>query len=422
VSPETRPIPGGAPSPLVERYREVRARSEWLVEPLSPEDATVQSMPDASPAKWHLAHTTWFFETFVLEKAPGFEPFHPRYRVLFNSYYNSVGEQHPRPDRGLVSRPSLLEVREYRAHVDKQIAALVEGQGVDEATAAVIELGLHHEQQHQELILTDLKHMLAQNPLRPTYRDLPQPRGADPGAVRWCAHPGGIASIGFDGGGFSFDNERPRHRALLEPFALASRLVTNREYLEFVDDRGYETPTLWLSDGWSTAQSQRWQSPLYWWREDGTWWTLTLGGPREVALDEPVCHVSYYEADAFAHWAGARLPREGEWEVFAAKTPCGGNFLENGLLHPSPHGASGDAPAQLFGDVWEWTQSPYAPYPGFRAESGALGEYNGKFMVNQLVLRGGSCATPRSHVRASYRNFFPPSARWQFSGIRLARD
>jgi ergothioneine biosynthesis protein EgtB len=322
-----------------------------------------------------------------------------------------------------VSRPSLAEVREYRAHVDRRVAELLEESGVDDATAAVIELGLHHEQQHQELVLTDVKHMLAQNPLRPTYRDCPVPLPADPPPAGWCKHPGGIASIGSDGEGFTFDNERPRHRVLLEPFALASRPVTNREYHAFIEDRGYETPTLWLSDGWSAVGAGRWRAPLYWWREDdGAWWTLTLGGPREVAPGEPVCHVSYYEADAFARWAGARLPREGELEVFAARTPPAGNFLENGLLHPAPCDGSGGDPAQLFGDVWEWTQSPYAPYPGFRAEPGALGEYNGKFMVNQLVLRGGSCATPRSHIRATYRNFFPPHARWQFSGIRLARD
>jgi ergothioneine biosynthesis protein EgtB len=425
VALETRSLRDGASSSLLlERYRDVRSLTEWLVEPLSPEDSTVQSMPDASPAKWHLAHTSWFFETFVLERASaGFRPFDPRYRVLFNSYYNSVGDQHPRPDRGLVSRPSLREVREYRAHVDRCIAELVERVGVDDATAGVIELGLHHEQQHQELVLTDVKHMLAQNPLRPTYRDCPSPPPADPGPIEWCGHPGGIASIGSDGDAFTFDNERPRHRVLLEPFQLASRLVTNREYLAFIADRGYETATLWLSDGWSAATAGRWQSPLYWWRDaDGAWWTLTLGGPRQVALDEPVCHVSYYEADAFARWAGARLPREEEWEVFGARATPEGNFLENGLLHPAPYDGSDDGPAQLYGDVWEWSQSPYAPYPGFRAEPGALGEYNGKFMVNQLVLRGGSCATPRSHIRATYRNFFPPHARWQFSGIRLARD
>ena len=380
-------------------------------------------MPDASPAKWHLAHTSWFFETFVLEKAlADYRPFHPRFRVLFNSYYNTVGEQYPRPDRGLVSRPSLAEVRDYRAHVDEHVTKLIEDEALDETLAAIVDLGLHHEQQHQELVLTDLKHMLGQNPLRPAYRDLPEPAAADPGPIRWCEQPGGIASIGHEGGGFSFDNERPRHRVLLEPFALASRLTTNREYLEFIEDRGYQRPELWLSDGWTAVRSGGWHAPLYWWREDdGSWWSLTLGGPREIALDEPVCHVSYYEADAFANWAQARLPREEEWEMVAAKAAPDGNFVEEDLLHPRSAAASGAEPAQLFGDVWEWTQSPYAPYPGFRAESGALGEYNGKFMVNQLVLRGGSCATPRSHIRASYRNFFPPHCRWQFSGIRLAR-
>jgi ergothioneine biosynthesis protein EgtB len=266
--------------------------------------------------------------------------------------------------------------------------------------------------------------MLAQNPLRPSYRDCPLPPSADPGPLRWCGHPGGIAAIGHEGDAFSFDNERPRHRVLLEPFSLASRLVTNREFLAFIEAGGYAEPTLWLSDGWNTVRAFGWSAPLYWWREGEAWWTLTLGGPREVALDEPVCHVSYYEADAFARWAGARLPREEEWEIFGAKASPVGNFLESGYLHPKANSpaASASEPAELFGNVWEWTQSPYAPYPGFRAESGALGEYNGKFMVNQLVLRGGSCATPNAHVRATYRNFFPPNARWQFSGIRLARD
>ena len=424
MRPGFRPLSDRDTPLALERFRAVRSATERLAEPLSPEDATVQSMPDASPAKWHLAHTSWFFETFVLEKAVAdYRPFHPRFRVLFNSYYNTVGEQYPRPDRGLVSRPSLAEVRDYRAHVDEHVTKLIEDEALDETLAAILELGLHHEQQHQELVLTDLKHMLAQNPLRPAYRVLPELAAADPGPLRWCAHPGGIASIGHEGDGFSFDNEQPRHRVLLEPFALASRLTTNREYIAFIEDRGYERPEIWLSDGWTAVRAGGWQAPLYWWREDdGSWWSLTLGGPREVVLDEPVCHVSYYEADAFANWAQARLPREEEWETVAAKAAPDGNFLEDDLLHPRGLAASDAEPVQLFGDVWEWTQSPYAPYPGFRAESGALGEYNGKFMVNQLVLRGGSCATPRSHIRASYRNFFPPHCRWQFSGIRLARD
>jgi ergothioneine biosynthesis protein EgtB len=387
---------------LAERYREVRRTTEALAEPLSAEDCTVQSMPDASPVKWHLAHTSWFFETFVLEAGlAGYRPFHPQFRVLFNSYYNAVGEQHPRPERGMLSRPSLDEVLVYRAHVDRYVLELFD-QPTVEPFANTIELGLHHEQQHQELIVTDVKHMLSLNPLRPVYRACREAQTARPIASRWHRHPGGVAMIGHDGGSFAFDNERPRHRTLVEPFALASRLVTNAEYIEFIDDGGYERANLWLSDGWKL---------------------MTLSGTGPVRGSEPVCHVSFYEADAFARWAGARLPSEAEWEIFAAKAPVAGNLLESGNLHPVPGGASdSDLPVQLFGDVWEWTQSAYAPYPGYRAPAGALGEYNAKFMVNQLVLRGGSCATPQSHLRASYRNFFPPHARWQFSGIRLARD
>jgi ergothioneine biosynthesis protein EgtB len=423
VSPETLPVPDRGTPSLAERYREVRSLTEWLVEPLSPEDTTVQSMPDASPAKWHLAHTSWFFETFVLERAlADFEPFDARFRVLFNSYYNSVGEQHPRPERGLVSRPSLAEVRAYRGHVDRRVTGLLGGKGVDDATAAVIELGLHHEQQHQELVLTDLKHMLAQNPLRPTYRDCPLPRAADPGPVRWCAHPGGIASIGFDGGGFSFDNERPRHRVFLEPFQMAGRAVTAGEYLRFVEDGGYRRPELWLSDGWAAVQGNGWTAPQYWDLGPEGWSEFTLAGTQPLRLDAPVSHVSYYEAEAFARWAGARLPTEEEWETLAAAGPPDGHFVESGTLVPLPAGAPADArPAQMFGDVWEWTASAYLPYPRFRPLEGELGEYNGKFMSGQMVLRGGSCLTPRSHIRATYRNFFPPAARWQMSGLRLAR-
>jgi len=409
------------PNDLAERYRAVRATSEALAAPLSPEDTTVQSMPDASPVKWHLAHTSWFFETFVLEGAiDGYRAFHPQFRVLFNSYYNAVGTQHPRPERGLLSRPSLDEVRAYRRHVDERIVDVLGGPAAS-AVADTVELGLHHEQQHQELILTDVKHMLSQNPLRPAYRE--QETGSSRAApFSWCEHPGGIAWIGTDADAFAFDNERPRHRVLVGAFALASRPTTNGEYLGFIEDGGYERADLWLSDGWIAAQAGGWRAPLYWWRDGERWWTSTLGGSRPVRLEEPVTHLSYYEADAFARWADARLPSEAEWEVFAAKTPVDGNFLESGLLHPAA-GASGDhAPIQLFGDVWEWTQSPYGPYPGYRAPAGALGEYNGKFMVNQIVLRGGSCATPRSHIRPTYRNFFPPNARWQFSGVRLAKD
>ena len=419
MSPEPRSLPKIGAPPLLERYREVRATTERIVAPLSPEDATVQSMPDASPAKWHLAHTSWFFETFVLESAAlDYRPFHPRFRVLFNSYYNTVGDQHPRPERGLVSRPSLAEIRDYRAHVDDRVARLIERGALSEELAAVVDLGLHHEQQHEELALTDLKHMLAQNPLRPTYRDLPVPPAADPGPLRWYSQPGGIASIGFEGDSFSFDNERPRHRVLLEPFALASRAVTNGEYLEFIRAGGYTESSLWLSDGWAKVNSEGWRRPLYWSEDLNAHYTL--GGQRDIDPAAPVCHVSYYEADAFARWAEARLPTEAELEHAAAAQPVAGNFLESGLLQPAA--ARGSGLTQLYGDVWEWTSSAYGPYPGFRPLRGSLGEYNGKFMCSQLVLRGGSCTTPTLHMRSTYRNFFYPDARWQYSGIRLARD
>lgn len=408
---------------LAERYREVRRTTEWLAAPLSAEDATVQSMPDASPVKWHLAHTSWFFETFVLERSvAGYLPFHPQFRVLFNSYYNAVGAQHPRPQRGMLSRPSLAEVCDYRAYVDRHLVTLLE-QAAVEPIADVIELGLHHEQQHQELILTDVKHLLSLNPLHPSYRACREAARSEPGALSWFIHPGGIAWIGHAGESFAFDNEQPRHRVLIEPFALASRPVTNGEYLEFVEDGGYTRAELWLSDGWNAVRSHGWQAPLYWRHADGGWQTMTLGGIRDLRAEEPVCHVSYYEADAFARWRGERLPSEAEWEIFAAKATPSGNFLESGLLHPTcAASATGDAPRAFYGDVWEWTRSSYAPYPGYRPPSGALGEYNAKFMCGQLVLRGGSCATPRSHIRATYRNFFPPHARWQFTGIRLARE
>jgi len=412
---------------LAERYRAVRAATDWLTDPLSPEDATVQAMPDASPAKWHLAHTSWFFETFVLERAvAGFRPFHADFRVLFNSYYNSLGAQHPRAQRGLVTRPGLSEVRAYRAHVDREMTALLD-RGLAPELAPLVEVGLQHEQQHQELILTDLKYLLAQNPLHPVYRERPARAGAGSAPAQgWRRFAGGIQSIGHAGPGFSFDNEGPRHRVYLEPFELASRPVTNAEYLEFLADGGYRRPELWLSDGWAEVRASGLAAPLYW-EEDGSGWrTFTLAGEGAVDPAEPVCHVSFYEADAYARWAGARLPTEAEWEVAAAEAPVVGNFVESGRLHPAPapaHAAGHDAGmTQLYGDVWEWTASPYVAYPGYRPPAGALGEYNGKFMCNQLVLRGGSCATPASHVRATYRNFFPPGARWQWSGLRLARD
>jgi ergothioneine biosynthesis protein EgtB len=425
-----RQVDSDSQTDLAARYRAVRAATEALAAGLSPEDATPQSMPDASPVKWHLAHTSWFFETFVLEpRLAGYASPHAAYRVLFNSYYQAVGAQHPRPERGLVTRPGLAEVRDYRRHVDAAMARLLEHGGVEAELAAVVELGLHHEQQHQELILTDLKHLLWKNPLRPAFRrraasSAPSP----PQPLAWHEAGDELVAIGHEGPGFAFDNEGPRHRVWLAGFALASRLVTCGEYLAFVEDGGYGRPELWLSDGWAAVEARGWQAPLYWEREGdtrgGAWQLFTLSGRQPLDPDEPVAHVSLYEADAYARWADARLPSEFEWEVLAAAQPVKGHFVESERLHPAAlsAGASHGEPAQLFGDTWEWTASAYAPYPRYRPPAGALGEYNGKFMCNQLVLRGGSCATPTSHVRASYRNFFPPDARWQFSGIRLARD
>jgi ergothioneine biosynthesis protein EgtB len=415
----TRP---SAPPDLAARYRAVRRATEALCEPLEVEDYVIQSMPEASPAKWHLAHTSWFFETFVLAAhVPGYRPFHPQFAVLFNSYYNAVGPRWPRPVRGLLSRPTVAEVFRYRAAVDERMAALFHSADLRRRAADVVTLGLSHEQQHQELLLTDLKHALAANPLRPAYRAVSPPVGPAP-PLAWIPFPAGVASIGHDGDGFAFDNESPRHRVFLEGFELATRPVINGEYLAFMADGGYERPELWLSDGWAARQAHGWAAPLYWERDGDDWVALTLGGPRPVGPDEPACHVSYYEADAFARWAGARLPTEAEWEASAAGLPVAGHFAEGGFCHPTAPAADDDGPLwKLYGDVWQWTASAYAGYPGYAAPAGALGEYNGKFMCNQMVLRGASCATPRSHARLTYRNFFPPEARWQFTGLRLAR-
>jgi ergothioneine biosynthesis protein EgtB len=408
-----------------DRLDAVRAATMQLAAPLSAEDCALQSMPDASPVKWHLAHTTWFFETFVLERfIRDYRRFDPRYRVLFNSYYNAVGDKHPRPDRGLLSRPTLDEVHSYRRHVEDHLVALV-AQAIDDAElASLLELGLQHEQQHQELILTDLKHLLSRNPLQPAYMERWPLTPVKPRPSRWIGFAGGMVSVGHHGTGFCFDNEQPRHEVFLVPFELASHPVTHGDFLAFIDDGGYTRPELWLSLGWDMVQAQRWTAPMYWERRDGRWTTFTLHGRVDIDPATPMTHVSYFEADAYARWAGARLPTEFEWEAGAADGAIDGNFQDSGALHPlAPRTdpAQGN-PSQLFGDVWEWTGSAYGPYPGFTAAPGAVGEYNGKFMCNQYVLRGGSCATPRSHIRVTYRNFFPPEARWQFSGVRLARD
>ncbi|HTU19730.1 MAG TPA: ergothioneine biosynthesis protein EgtB [Gemmataceae bacterium] len=423
VSAATRTADGT----LASSYEETRSLTEQLCAPLAIEDYGVQSMPDASPAKWHLAHTAWFFETFVLaDSDPSYRPFHPQFGYLFNSYYNSVGSYWPRSQRGLLARPTVAEVYRYRQHVDRAVLRLLhhEGPALTPLIRNRIVLGLNHEQQHQELLLTDLKHTFAGNPLRPSYRETSPPLAGTATPLRWLRYPDGLCWIGHDGPGFAYDNETPRHRVFLAPFQLASRLVNCGEYRAFMDDDGYRRPELWLSEGWAECRAHDWQAPLYWERQDGAWHSMTLGGWQPVRDADPVCHVSYFEADAYTRWAGARLPTEFEWEIAAGQCPLIGTFLDEERLHPQP--AADDAvnpgPAQMFGDVWQWTGSAYLAYPGYRPLPGALGEYNGKFMCNQMVLRGGSCATPRTHFRRSYRNFFPPHARWQFSGIRLAND
>ena len=470
---------------LLERFHQVRNFTNALTHGLAPEDCVVQSMPDVSPTKWHLAHTAWFFETFVLKKwVAGFRAVNPQYAFLFNSYYNAAGEMHRRDLRGLISRPTVDETRAYRSAIDEEIENLIASADEDvlNEIEPVLILGIHHEQQHQELLVTDIKHVLAQNPLHPVFRARPPDALADgraSGPRQFIEFDEAIIDIGHDGNGFAYDNESPRHRALVLPFSLASRPVTNGEYIAFIEDNGYARPEFWLSLGWMTVNdpaSAGWQAPLYWTKRDGEWWNYTLSGFRPVDPNEPVTHISYFEADAFANWSGARLPTEFEWERAAANIDIDGNFVETEAFHPlpsllrsepdghtaraslavgengetsaetkietSPAGrgghrsrvtresgqeAVGEAPGQgkirqMFGDVWEWTRSSYSPYPGYRAAPGALGEYNGKFMCNQYVLRGGSCATSRTHIRRTYRNFFPPEKRWQFTGIRLARD
>ncbi len=428
-----KPLPHSdpGPAPIAARYARIRAATESLVAPLTAEDCQVQSFPDASPAKWHLAHVTWFFETFVLEPhEPGFRPFDADFRTLFNSYYQGVGPQHARPLRGLLTHPSLDRVLRYRAQVDERMLRLLgrEGNG---PLLALVELGLQHEQQHQELLLTDLKHALSCSPGHPAYAGRWPIVQVQPQRLRWFGFEPGLQAIGHEAsldGSFSFDNETPRHPAWLAGFEIASRPASYGEFAAFIDDAGYRRPELWLAMGWDWVRQGAREAPLYWRRLDGEWHNHTLQGWVEIDAHTPVCHLSYFEADAFARWSGARLPTEGEWEHAArslrepAEAMLRGNFADRRAFHPLPQSGAADEPVQMFGDVWEWTQSPYSAYPGYRALPGAVGEYNGKFMCNQFVLRGGSCATPAGHVRASYRNFFPPDAQWQFSGLRLARD
>jgi len=418
---ETLKLSARADTDVAASYRRIRAATRALCEGLETEDFVAQSMPDASPTKWHLAHTTWFFEQFLLKQHHrGYQPFRAEYEYLFNSYYQTVGSMHPRAERGLLTRPSVAEVLSYREHVDRHMGALLNGRDSEDRVCELTTLGLQHEQQHQELMLTDLKHLFAANPLKPAYRAARTETSVPPAPLRFISFDGGIVEIGANGKHFCFDNETPRHRQFLERFGIADRLITNGEFMEFVREGGYRRPQLWMSDGWSTVMTERWQHPLYW--SDDLEAEFTLSGMRALDLTAPVTHVSFYEADAFARWAQARLPTEAEWEVAATSlSSTSGNFVESGALQPM---SAGTQPGlkQMFGDAWEWTASPYSAYPGYSPPSGALGEYNGKFMCNQMVLRGGSCATSAEHIRTTYRNFFYPSARWQFTGVRLARN
>ena len=409
---------------LKEKYQVVRQFFTALCNPLETEDYVIQSMPDVSPTRWHLAHTSWFFEAFVLQKAVrNYKSLHPQYNYLFNSYYVQIGERFTRASRGLLSRPTVNQVYEYRDYVDKNIVDFISYCTDDQLKefGPVIEIGINHEQQHQELMLTDIKHVFSMNPLHPVYSDQYSPVVDHTPKMSFTNFDKGLYEIGHPGNDFGYDNEFPRHKIFLEAFGLADRLVTNREFIDFIDDGGYRKTELWLSDGFSTAEQNNWQAPLYWEKIDGEWWNFRLNGFHKVDLNEPVCHVSYYEADAFARWAGHRLPTEAEWETAAGNMPLKGNFVEEANFHPVPVARSGKL-NQMYGDVWEWTMSPYVPYPGYKTLPGALGEYNGKFMSNQMVLRGGSCATSSSHIRKYYRNFFYPHSRWQFMGLRLAKD
>ena len=416
-----RTSPATAPS-LVERYRRVRDWTTTLAEPLEVEDTVVSSMPDVSPTKWHLAHTSWFFETFVLaHHDPAYQSPDSRYAFLFNSYYVQAGERHCRAQRGLATRPTLAEVLAYRRHVDEAVTALLDrvADDAEHPAHALVVLGLHHEQQHQELLLTDIKHVLWTNPLRPAYRSASiTPRGPV-APLHWHDIVEGVHEIGHDGEGFAYDNETPRHKVYLQPARIASRLVTNGEYREFIDDGGYTRPELWMSAGWAAVETERWQAPLYWDRQARDWAALTLGGTQPLDPAAPVCHVSWYEADAYARWAGKSLPTESEWEIASCGAELDGGFAESRRFTPSP-AALDTGLTQLHGEAWQWTGSAYLPYPGYRPAGGAIGEYNGKWMADQWVLRGSSCFTPRSHARHTYRNFFPSPTRWQMTGIRLA--
>ena len=410
-----------------ERFETIRRETEALTVNLTAEDRSIQSMPDVSPTKWHLAHTTWFFETFLLTRFdPDYRMFDPAFGYLFNSYYETVGARHPRPERGFLSRPTVDIVMAYRDHVGSAMARLLERIAEAEWSelAALLELGIHHEQQHQELILMDIKHVFSVNPLLPAYQAPQLQMQATVHPLTWVEFDGGLKEIGHSGSGFAFDNETPRHKIWLEPFRLAARPVTCGEYLGFIEEAGYGRSEFWLSDGWATIREQGWESPLYWIREAEEWSVFTLSGRRPLNAAEPVCHLSFYEADAFARWAGKRLPTEVEWETAAEDAPISGNFADRGHFHPCADASSDNIPQlrQMYGDVWEWTASPYTAYPRFLPASGAIGEYNGKFMCNQIVLRGGSAITPTGHIRATYRNFFLPSARWAFGGLRLAED
>ncbi len=425
-------------SELKERFQQTRAFTERMCAPMETEDYVIQSMPDVSPTKWHLAHTTWFFETFILaNNYPTYQPLNVQYNYLFNSYYNAIGEQFCRPRRGQISRPTVKEVYEYRAYVNEKMIDLIDKLDADDALDTIkdtVILGINHEQQHQELMATDIKHVLSMNPLRPTLHPRPED-AAERGVpeLEWLRYEAGLYETGYDGPEFHFDNEGSKHKEYVEAFEIGSRLVTNGEYLQFIDDGGYDRPDLWLSLGWSTVQEhslkehewEKFDKPLYWFRTDDGWMQYTLAGPRPVHPDEPVVHVSYYEADAYARWASARLPSEAEWEIASADAEVdGGNFSDSLTFHPRPLAADASKGRlhQMFGDVWEWTNSAYSAYPGFKPWEGAAGEYNGKFMANQLVLRGGSCATPQNHIRPTYRNFFPADSKWQFMGFRLARE